>query len=109
MALQKNDLQLLIEMQALCDKVLDQTEALAPMLETVDTLNHDIKRLEAFYDKDWLRLHDDKQLTDSDHEALRPHIKDGRYSILAQDTIWDAFVTAREIQLSLTKLLVKHL
>lgn len=109
MAIRKIDLQKLVEMQALCDKIIDQTEALAPTLKTVRSLNKDLRQLEVFYDKDWLQIYSDKRLTDSDHETLLSYVKDGRYSILGEDTIWNAFCAAREIQLSLAKLLVKHL
>ncbi len=109
MALQTMDFQQLVEMQVLCDKVLDQTEALALALETAQALHQGLKQLEDFYDRDWLRIYSDERLTDADHAALRPHIQDGRYSILSQDTIWDALQAARQAQLSLAKLLVKQL
>lgn len=109
MALRKIDLQKLIEMQTLCDRVIDKTEALTLALETVRALNEDLSQLEGLYDNDWLRIYSDKRLTDSDGEALLSYVKDGRYSILSQDTIWDALQDAQQIQLSLAKLLVKHL
>ena len=105
----KADIEQLVQMQQLCDRVIEQTEALEPMVEAVANLNRDIRQLEAVYGQDWLRLQDALPASEDDPAALIASIAPGRYSILSQDTIWDALYAARQVQLALVKRLVADL
>lgn len=103
------DLSKLLAMQGLCDRIVDQTKALAGTDKAIRNLNKDLRELEMLYEKDWLALAGDQRLSEEDQQALAAAVPKGRYSVLDQDTIWNALQDAYRLQISLTKLLVKHL
>ena len=103
------DLQQVIRMQGVCDRVIGQAEALGAVVEAIASLNRDIRELEAFYQGDWLRLHDAPAPEGEARAALLGSIAPGNYSILSQDTIWDALQNARRVQLALLKRLAAAL
>lgn len=109
MTMDNADIEQLVRMQQLCDRVINQTEALEPVLEAIAGLNKDIQQLEAIYGQDWLRLHDALPAGADTPAALHACIAPGRYSVLSQDTIWDALQAARQVQLALAKRLVAAL
>lgn len=96
-------------MQELCDRITDQTRALAATQKAIRTLNKDLRELESLYEKDWLALVSDKRIDAQDEEALTASSKKGCYSVLGQDTIWNALQDAYQLQMALTKLLVRNL
>lgn len=95
--------------QNLCDEVIDQTRALAQTRTLMRSLNRNLAALAEFYDGDWLAISASKHLTDDDERLIQEAAAKGRYSILAQDTIWDALQDARQAQLALTRLLARNL
>lgn len=103
------DVEQLVLMQQLCDRVTEQTEALEPVVQAIARLNGDIQQLGAMYGQDWLRLHDALPAGSNGPAALLASIAPGRHSILGQDTIWNALHEARQVQLALVKRLVADL
>ena len=103
------DVEQLVLMQQLCDRVTEQTEALEPVVQAIARLNGDIQRLGAMYEQDWLRLHDALLAGSNGPAALLASIAPGRHSILGQDTIWNALHEARQVQLALLKRLAASL
>ena len=73
------------------------------------SLNKDLRELESLYEKDWSSIASDKRIDEKDEQALAAAAKKGRYSVLGQDTIWNALQDAYQLQMALTKLLVKNL
>ena len=109
MTVPDTDLNKLLAMQGLCDRIIDQTKALASTDKAIRSLNKDLRELEMLYERDWLTLAGDQRLSEEDQRALAAAVPKGRYSVLDQDTIWNALQDAYRLQIALTKLLVKHL
>ena len=109
MPLPDTDLKKMLAMQDLCDRIIDQSKALASAQKVIRSLNKDLRQLEDLYEKDWLAISSDKRLDRNDEQALAAAAKKGRYSVLGQDTIWNALQDAYQLQMALTKLLVKNL
>ncbi|MDO5674552.1 MAG: DUF4298 domain-containing protein [bacterium] len=109
MPLPETDLKKLLAMQDLCDRIIDQTKALAATQKAIRSLNKDLRKLESLYEKDWLSIVSDKRISGKDEAALAAAVKKGRYSVLGQDTIWNALQEAYQVQVALTKVLVKNL
>ena len=109
MTVPDTDLNKLLAMQGLCDRIIDQTEALGSTDKVIRSLNKDLRELEMLYEKDWLALADDQRLSEDDQRVLAAAVPKGRYSVLDQDTIWNVLQDAYRLQIALTKLLVKHL
>ena len=97
------DVEQLVLMQQLCDRVTEQTEALEPVVQAIARLNGDIQRLGAMYEQDALPA------GSNGPAALLASISPGRHSILGQDTIWNALHEARQVQLALLKRLAAGL
>lgn len=109
MSFPANQLQHLHDMQALCDEIIDQTKALDATRKLIRALNRNLRNLQDFYEQHWLALAQDKRLSESDVRALESAIAKGRYSILDQDTIWNALQDAHHTQMAVLKVLVKDL
>ena len=109
MAISSEQRDKLLQMQVLCDRVIDRTAALAATGSAIRALNKDLDALARLYQDDWLSICTSGKLSRRDERSLEEAAANGRYSILAQDTIWNALQDARELQLSLAKLLVKSL
>ena len=109
MSLPDTDLKKLLAMQELCDRVIEQTKALASTQKAIRSLNKDLRQLEVLYEKDWLAISSGTRINKNDEQALAAAAKKGGYSVLGQDTIWNALQDAYQVQIALTKLLVKNL
>ena len=109
MALPDSHLKKLLSMQELCERIIDQTQARAANQKVIRALNKDLRELETLYEKDWLSLVSSQQISGKDEAALAAAVGKGRYSVLDQDTIWNALQDAYQVQMALTKLLVKNL
>ena len=109
MPLPDTDLKKMLAMQDLCDRIIDQSKALASEQKVIRSLNKDLRELESLYEKDWSSIASDKRIDEKDEQALAAAAKKGRYSVLGQDTIWNALQDAYQLQMALTKLLVKNL
>lgn len=109
MTMHNADIEQLVRMQQLCDRVINQAEALEPVLEAIAGLNRDMQQLEAIYGQDWLRLQDALPAGQAAPAAVLACIAPGRHSVLGQDTVWNALHAARQVQRALLKQLAADL
>lgn len=96
---------LFIDMQRLCEAVEADNTQLEALLSQLELMQQRSAQLDEFYQQRW--LHGSEQLArdTAAMQRLQDLPASGHYSILGQDTIWDALSERQE----LIKTLLKHL
>jgi hypothetical protein len=101
----------LIAMQKLCLQVEQDCEAMDKCLTFLEEARKRQQELSSFYEEEWTNLVYDDDINpsaDADvlSEVLYEYIPEGHYSIMSEDTIWNALVDHRESLLNLLKTIV---
>ena len=97
MALPENDFTQLKDMQVACTQVEADARTLRDMVAAVESIRARYQSLSESYQADWQRLADDEKLSPSQRqqEELDSMVAEGGYSVLGQDTIWNALEDVR--------------
>lgn len=103
MALSKKDQAKLEEMQRLCTAVEQDIIEIENFRQFFTQAFQRLIKLSEFYDKDWLRIVDSGKLDEAGVQAVEKLTKEGQYSILDEDTIWDALTDSRAVYIALLK------
>ena len=96
----------LIEMQTLCHQVEEDANKISEFITFIQEANKRRKMLADFYQNGWMFYFEDEENQDKWDKALEAHIVKGSYSILGEDTIWDALFDGRMEILELLKTIV---
>jgi hypothetical protein len=107
MALLPEQLQRLLAMQTLCERVEGTAQELEAAVQKIAVLQQEAQALQDFYQHEWLELISDERLSEADRQAVQSAATG--YSVLGQDTIWDALEQVRAVQVRLIKQLVQSL
>ena len=107
MALLPEQLQRLLAMQTLCERVEGTAQELEAAVQKIVVLQQEADTLQDFYQHEWLELISDERLSDADGQAVQSEARG--YPVLGQDTIWDALEQVRAVQVRLIKQLVQSL
>ena len=107
MALLPEQLQRLLAMQTLCERVEGTAQELEAAVQKIAVLQQEADTLQDFYQHEWLELISDERLSDADRQAVQSAATG--YSVLGQDTSWDALEQVRAVQVRLIKQLVQSL
>lgn len=101
----------LIAMQTLCVQVEKDCEVIENFAAFLQEARKRQQELATFYEEEWMDLVYDGDINphpdaDALNETLIAHIPEGHYSIMGEDTIWNALVAHRFALLELLKTLV---
>lgn len=109
MPMKQADLDLLVEMQQLCSATENDLVELERIHQFLEERGARWKRLGELYQEEWPRLVDSEELDAEQTGLLAGMVPEGRYSILDQDTIWDATSELHGKLVAIMKLLVAQL
>ena len=109
MAMGKKGYAKLQKMQALCADVEADNRRLEHCLRSLKAAEKRRVALQDFYERDWLRLAESPDLSAAQAAGLQALVAEGGYSVLGQDTIWNALSDQHALRLKLLKHLAKHL
>ena len=107
MALSDKDFKKLQDMQALTAELEADIKTLASFKKYLNATAKRQEQLGQFYQEEWMELVDSEDFDEEQEAALKKMVKKGHYSILDQDTIWDALNGIQDQYSSLLKALVK--
>lgn len=93
--------------QEVCGTINDQSAVIERAVSVAAELQGRVKALESFYQNRWLEICEDPGLTDEDRDSLIFRARPGSYSVLGEDTIWDALQAARRVQIACSSNLPK--
>ncbi|NLW71771.1 MAG: DUF4298 domain-containing protein [Chloroflexi bacterium] len=103
MALSKKDQAKLEEMQRLCTAVEQDIIEIENFRQYFVQASQRLEKLARLYDQDWLRIIESEKLDEADSQAIEKLIKEGHYSILDQDTIWNVLADSHALYITLLK------
>lgn len=109
MPLSQKDLSTLQEMQTLCSELeadLTQMVAFKRYLGEVEVRH---QKLSTLYESQWQRLTESEQLSAEEQAVIESMVREGHYSILGQDTIWNALYDTKAQYVELLKALAEKL
>ncbi|MEA4813205.1 MAG: DUF4298 domain-containing protein [Anaerolineaceae bacterium] len=109
MALSKKDFNTLLEMQKLCTQVENDLEKVTAFRQFMEEAEKRRKALADSYEKDWLRLIESDDVDDDQYKAVEALVPEGRYSIFAEDTIWNVLSDLHIEYKEILKMLVNQL
>ena len=107
MGLLQEQLQRLLAMQALCDRVQGSTRELEAMVQKIAVFQKESIALQDFYQHEWHAFAADERMSEADHNEVQGAA--AGYSVLGQDTIWNVLEQARAVQVQLIRQLVQSL
>lgn len=90
MPLTDKDFAKLARMQTLCTQLEADAGTLKAFINKLKNIEATRSELTQAYQEDWLTLTESGELSDTQYQQLNNMVANGGYSILAQDTIWDA-------------------
>ena len=105
MSLSKEDENKLVEMQQLCNQVEQDIVKINEFKDFLLEAGARFDALAEWYDEDWLRVIDSEEIDDEQTALVEGIVPEGHYSILNQDTIWDALTESRDAYVQLLKTL----
>ena len=109
MSLGKKKFEKLLKMQELSTQVEDDNARLAGLLQELKDAGKRHEELHELYDRDWMELAGSPDLTDDQVAALERDPSNQRYSILAEDTIWNALSDQYDLKIRILKAVAKRL
>ncbi|MDO5687380.1 MAG: DUF4298 domain-containing protein [Neisseria sp.] len=109
MAMTKKDFDKLKQMQSLCAEVESDNKQLKQLLRLFKTADKRRDELQTLYENDWLHLVESEELSKEQRRELESLQAKGKYSILDQDTIWNALSDQYDLRVQLIKAAVKTL
>lgn len=104
-----HDFATLLDMQQLCTALEEDARQINAFADVLSAIEQRQQRLSALYQADWLRLVEETSLTDAQQKRLDDALSQDSYSILGQDTIWNALSDIREGYILLLKSLAEKL
>lgn len=96
----------LASLQMLCLQVEQDNAEIQAFLKQLKVAEKRRKQLTEAYHQDWQAL---AKLPQETLAQIQVEVPEGHYSVLAEDTIWDALETGRQARVALLKLLVKQI
>ncbi|MDO5626344.1 MAG: DUF4298 domain-containing protein [Pseudomonadota bacterium] len=109
MTLSKKDIAKLTRMNDLCEQVEADNQAIAQLCKRLKKSDKTSRELLDLYEKHWLELAEPGKLSDEQRREIDALAKKGRYSVLAQDTVWNALSDQHALRIKLLKALVKEI
>ena len=103
MALSNDDLAKLQEMQTLTTQIEADIKSLGEFKKSLNEIIDRRDQLINLYESDWMELVDSDDLEDSQVQTIEKMVPEGSYSILNQDTIWDALNDLRTEYIDILK------
>ena len=99
-------LEKLIEMQALCHQVEADANKISEFIIFLQEADERRKGLADFLQEDWMFYYEDEENKEAWDKELEKHVAEDSFSILDEDTIWDALMDERQETLELLKTIV---
>ena len=109
MPLAQEDYEKLSKMQELTNLAIQDTRKIDEIIQYLEQVSQRQDELMDLYQEDWMRLVEDENLDEAQEEALQALVSDGQYSVLDQDTIWNALEELSDAQVNLLKYLAAGL
>lgn len=109
MPLNHQDFVRLREMQTLCTQLEADVQQLAAFGKSLAAIDQRYKALATLYQAHWLRLSESKALSKAQCQQIEDMVAKGSYSVLGQDTIWNALSDTRAEYLRLLKSLAEKI
>ena len=103
MALSNDDLAKLQEMQTLTTQIEADIKSLGEFKKSLNEIIDRRDQLINLYESDWMELVDSDDLDDAQVQTIEKMVPEGSYSILNQDTIWDALNDLRTEYIDILK------
>ncbi len=107
MPLDAQDLEILKNMQRLCTDLENDVRNLSAFNEYLQSVNERYETLGSLYESDWLRLSESEKLDAAQIRQVEAMVAEGGFSVLGQDTIWNALSDTRIEYVQLLKALAK--
>ena len=85
----------LIEMQALCHLVEEDANKISDFIAFIQEAEARKQKLADFYQSEWMFYYEDEKNKEAWDKELEKHIAEDSFSILDEDTIWDALQDER--------------
>jgi CMP-N-acetylneuraminic acid synthetase len=85
----------LIEMQALCHLVEEDANKIGDFIAFIQEAEARKQKLADFYQSEWMFYYEDEKNKEAWDKELEKHVAEDSFSILDEDTIWDALQDER--------------
>lgn len=109
MPISQNDYDKLARMQVLAETATEDKRKIDEFIQFLEEVSQRQDELMDLYQEDWMRLVEDENLDEAQEEALQALVSEGQYSVLDQDTIWNALEELSDAQVNLLKYLAAGL
>ena len=96
----------LIEMQALCHLVEEDANKISDFIAFIQETEARKQKLAEFYQSEWMFYYEDEKNKEAWNKELEKHVAEDSFSILDEDTIWDALMDERLETIELLKTIV---
>jgi hypothetical protein len=96
-------LEKLIEMQALCHEVEADVNKISDFIAFIQDAQARKQKLAEFYQSEWMFYYEDEKNKEAWDKELEKHVAEDSFSILDEDTIWDALQDGRLETIELLK------
>lgn len=96
----------LIEMQALCHQVEADADKISEFIVFIEEAQARKEKLAEFYQSEWMFYYEDEKNKEAWNKELEKHVAEDSFSILDEDTIWDALMDERLETIELLKTIV---
>ena len=109
MPLSPDDFAQLQEMQTLCTALEDDLRQLRKFGKFLSSVDERYRKLGALYQAHWMELSESADLDDNQRQQIQAMVAKGSYSVLDQDTIWNALSDTNQEYLRLLKSLAQKI
>ena len=96
-------------MQTLCTALEDDLRQLRKFGKFLSSVDERYRKLGALYQAHWMELSESADLNDNQRQQIQAMVAEGSFSVLDQDTIWNALSDTNQEYLRLLKSLAQKI